>query len=809
MNKRSLSEADICSKFITPAILEAGWNSETQVREQVYFTKGRIIVRGKLVSRGKAKFADYILYAKPNIPLAVIEAKDNNHSIGAGMQQALGYAEAIGVPFVFSSNGDGFVFHDKTGQSEKLETNLRLNEFPSYETLWKKYSVWKGFTSDAEKVVLQDYHDDGSGKSPRYYQISAANAAVEAIANGKNRVLLVMATGTGKTYTAFQIIWRLWKGKQKKRVLFLADRNILVDQTMVNDFRPFGNTMAKLTPKNSVVEREDGSTITLENAIDRQRRIDPSYEIYLGLYQALTGPEERQKIFKEFSKNFFDLIIIDECHRGSADEESAWREILEYFESATQVGMTATPKETKYASSTHYFGQPVYTYSLRQGIEDGFLAPYKVVKVHLDKDVEGYRPSVGEQDRYGKPIEDRLYNQKDFDANIVLDERTKLVAKKISEYLMESGDPYQKTIVFCVDEEHAERMRQAIANENQKECIKDSRYVMRITGSDSEGKAQLGNFIDPESRYPVIATTSKLLSTGVDVQTCKLIVLDREVGSMTEFKQIIGRGTRVHEDAKKYFFTIIDFRKATNNFAEPEFDGDPVSIYEPEGDDPVCPPDDLELPTESSGEAEETIIIGSSGEMPTSSEKRNKIYVDGVSVTILAERVEYLDSNGKLITESLREFGKKALRSHFSTLDAFIKKWDASERKNAIIDELETEGLLLDALSEEFGGNLDPFDLILHVAFDQPVLTRKQRADGARKSDVFEKYGPKARSILEALLVKYQDDGETDLTNARILTLPPVSEMGTPLEIVEWFGSKSSFESALTELQQALYERVS
>lgn len=812
MDKRSLSEADICSKFITPAILEAGWKSETQIREQVYFTKGRIIVRGKLVSRGKAKFADYILYAKPNIPLAVIEAKDNNHSIGAGMQQALGYAETIGVPFVFSSNGDGFVFHDKTGQNEKLETNLSLNEFPSYETLWEKYSTWKGFSSEAQKVVLQDYHDDGSGKKPRYYQTAAANAAVEAIAKGQNRVLLVMATGTGKTYTAFQIIWRLWKGKQKKRVLFLADRNILIDQTMVNDFRPFGSTMAKLTPKNVVVEKEDGTSINIETALDRQRRIDPSYEIYLGLYQALTGPEDRQKLFKEFSRDFFDLIIIDECHRGSAEEESAWREILEYFTSATQVGMTATPKETKYASSTHYFGKPVYTYSLKQGIEDGFLAPYKVVKVHLNKDVEGYRPQVGDTDRDGNPIEDRLYNQKDFDVHVVIDERTSLVAKKITQYLKESGDPYQKSIVFCVDEEHAERMRQAIANENKDECLKDSRYVMRITGSDSEGKAQLGNFIDPESRYPVIATTSKLLSTGVDVQTCRLIVLDREVGSMTEFKQIIGRGTRVHEDTKKYFFTIIDFRKATNNFAEPDFDGDPVSIYEPSEEDKMFEVGNEDIHDSSEADTrDETVILDSSGQMPSSSTKRNKIYVDGVMVTILAERVEYLDINGKLITESLKDFSKKALLNHFVSMDDFIKKWNSVDRKKVIIEELETEGLLLDALQIEIANNkdMDPFDLILHVAFDQPPLTRRDRADLARRSDVFSKYGPKARAVLEALLQKYQDDGESDISNARILTIPPVDHLGTPVEIVKWFGTKSDFENAISDLQSELYKRIS
>ena len=728
------------------------------------------------------------------------------------MQQALGYAETIGVPFVFSSNGDGFVFHDKTGQSQKLETNLSLSEFPSYESLWGKYSAWKGFSTEAQKVVLQEYHDDGHGKTPRYYQMSAANAAVEAIAKGQNRVLLVMATGTGKTYTAFQIIWRLWKGKQKKRVLFLADRNILVDQTMVNDFRPFGSTMAKLTPKSAVVEREDGSFITLETALDRQRRLDPSYEIYLGLYQALTGPEERQKLFKEFSKEFFDLIIIDECHRGSAEEESAWREILEYFSSATQVGMTATPKETKYASSTHYFGKPVYTYSLKQGIEDGFLAPYKVVKVHIDKDVEGYRPHVGDTDRDGKPIEDRQYNQKDFDIQLVIDERTELVAKKITQYLAESGSPYQKSIVFCVDEEHAERMRQAIANENKEECLKDSRYVMRITGSDAAGKAQLGNFIDPESRYPVIATTSRLLSTGVDVQTCRLIVLDREVGSMTEFKQIIGRGTRVHEDTRKYFFTIIDFRKATNNFAEPEFDGDPVSIYEPTDVGPICPPYDVDstatASTDGVDQGEDAVIDTSQGYMPTTTGKRNKIYVDGVRVTILAERVEYLDSNGNLITESLKEFSKKALGKHFASLDQFLKKWNAADRKIAIVEELETEGLLLEALADEFGTHIDPFDLILHLAFDQPPMTRKQRADLVRKLNIFEKYGTQAKAVLEALLIKYQDDGETDMTNFRILTLPPLNKLGTPLEIVNWFGSQEKYQEAVKQMQKAIYSEA-
>jgi type I restriction enzyme R subunit len=809
MDKRSLSEADICSKFITPALLSAGWNSETQIREQVHFTKGRIIVRGKLVSRGKSKFADYILYAKKNIPLAIVEAKDNNQTVGSGMQQALDYAEIVGVPFVFSSNGDGFLFHDKTGQSPQLETHLALDEFPSYGELWDKYSRWKGLTEDAQKVVLQDYHDDGSGKTPRYYQVSAVNAAMEAIAKGQDRLLLIMATGTGKTYTAFQIIWRLWKSKQKKRVLFLADRNVLVDQTMVNDFRPFGGAMAKLSPKSQTIERNDGTQVVVETAIDKSRRVDTSYEIYLGLYQALTGPEDRQKIFRDFSPEFFDLIVVDECHRGSADEESAWREILEYFSSATQIGMTATPKETKYASNIDYFGAPVYSYTLKQGIQDGFLAPYRVIKVHLDKDLEGYRPSSSDTDRDGLQIEDRVYNQRDFDRTIVLDERTKLVAKKVTQFLSESGDPFQKTIVFCVDEEHASRMREALVNENQQECIKDSRYVMRITGSDPLGKAQLGNFIDPESRYPVIVTTSKLLSTGVDVQTCRLIVLDREVGSMTEFKQIIGRGTRIHEDSKKFTFSIMDFRKATNNFADPEFDGEPVSIFETSQSGPVYPPEDFDSTTIPSGsDGDEVIVDDGQGHMPEATEKRNKIFVDGVAVTVLAQRVEYLDANGKLVTETLRDYGRKSLLRHFGSSSEFIELWNSAARKREIIENLESEGLLLEALQSELGSEMDPFDLILHVAFDAPVQTRAQRAAKVEGSDLFTKYGEKARNVLRVLLDKYMNDGELDLADARILTIPPVNHLGTPLEIVRWFGNKSEFEQAVHELQNAIYEKV-
>jgi type I restriction enzyme R subunit len=811
MDKRSLTERDICTKFITPAIKRAGWDEMSQMREEVSFTKGRIIVRGKLVSRGKPKRADYILYYKPNIPIALIEAKDNNYAVGAGMQQALDYATTLNIPFVFASNGDGFVFHDRTGAGAEKEASLPLDAFPTPSELWAKYRAWKGLTPEAERIVLQDYFDDGSGRAPRYYQANAVNAAIEAISKGQNRVLLVMATGTGKTYTAFQIIWRLWKAGRKKRILFLADRNVLIDQTMVNDFRPFGAAMAKLSTSAKTIEREDGSTVELTLALDKKRRIDTAYEIYLGLYQAITGPEEREKLFREFSPGFFDLIVIDECHRGSAAEDSAWREILDYFSGATQIGMTATPKETKYVSNIDYFGAAVYSYSLKQGIHDGFLAPYKVIKVHIDRDIAGYRPEKGTVDREGVEVEDRIYNQKDFDRTLVLDDRTKLVAAKVTEFLKESGDRFQKTIVFCVDEEHAARMRQALVNENKDLCNENHRYVMRITGSDSEGQDQLGNFIDPESKYPVLVTTSRLLSTGVDAQTCRLIVLDRTVGSMTEFKQIVGRGTRVHEDTRKYYFTLIDFRGATNHFADPDFDGEPVQIYEAGEGDPIVPPESPPdgLSEEPPEEGEVVVDDGPPDISITDGEgKRRKVYVDGVGVSIVAERVEYLDHDGKLITESLRDFTKKALRKQFASLDDFLKRWNGSERKQAIVDELENEGVLLDALADEVGKNLDPFDLICHIAFDQPPLTRRERADNVRKRNVFTKYGSQARAVLEALLAKYSDEGVLNLDDANVLRIPPLSALGTPVQLIKAFGDRQGFEKAVQEMQSALYERI-
>ena len=815
MDKKSLSERDICTKFITPALKKAGWDEMSQIREEVSFTKGRIIVRGKLVSRGKRKRADYILSYKPNIPIALIEAKDNNHSIGDGMQQGLDYAETLGIPFVFSSNGDGFVFHDRTETNAERETTITLDEFPSPSKLWKRFCAWKELTPKAEEVVLQVYFDDGSGKVPRYYQVNAINAAIEAIAKGSKRVLLVMATGTGKTYTAFQIIWRLWKAQRKKRILFLADRNILIDQTMVNDFRPFGPAMAKLSTKSKTIKGLDGSYENLTTAIDGKRRIDTSYEIYLALYQAITGPEEFQKIYRELSPEFFDLIVVDECHRGSAAEDSAWREILDYFSSATQIGLTATPKETEYVSNIHYFGKPVYSYSLKQGIQDGFLAPYKVIKIHVDRDVEGYRPEKGQLDRDGIEVEDRIYNIRDFDRTLVLDGRTKLVARRVTEFLKEGHDRFQKVIVFCVDQEHAFRMRQALINENADLVSENHRYVMRITGGDAEGQDQLDNFIDPYSTHPTLVTTSRLLSTGVDVQTCRLIVLDRTIGSMTEFKQIVGRGTRVHEETRKFYFTLMDFRGATSHFSDPEFDGDPVQIYQPGENEAITPPDGL-LPTNFDGDntiplepdENEIIVDGLPDISPPQLGRRLKIYVDGVDATIIAERVQYLDESGNLITESLRDFTKKTLQKRFASLDDFLKRWKSVKRKQAIIDELEAEGLPLGFIAQELGRDLDPFDLICHIAFDAKPLTRRERAENVKKRDVFNKHGAQAKAVLEALLSKYADEGVMNFDDITVLRISPFTELGTPVELVKAFGGKDDFSEAVHELQLALYQET-
>jgi type I restriction enzyme R subunit len=785
MSKKSLSERDICTKFITPAILKAGWDLHTQIREELSFTKGRIIVRGKLHTRGKQKRADYVLYYKSNIPIAVIEAKENNLSVGAGMQQALDYAETLDVPFVFSSNGDAFLMHDRTGLADKVEQELSLEAFPTPEELWARYCKWKGVnTPEAKNTVEMPYYDDGTGRAPRYYQVNAVNRTIEAVANGANRILLVMATGTGKTYTAFQIIWRLWKSGTKKRILFLADRNILVDQTKNNDFKPFGAAMTKIS----------------------KRQIDKSYEIYLSLYQAVTGTDEEQNIYKQFSPDFFDLIVIDECHRGSAAEDSAWREILAYFSTATHIGLTATPKETKEVSSITYFGDPVYSYSLKQGIEDGFLAPYKVIRIDIDRDLQGWRPSTGQVDKRGQVIEDRIYNQKDMDRTLVLEKRTELVAKKITEFLT-ATDPFAKTIVFCDDIDHAERMRQALVNLNPERVKENRKYVMRITGDEQEGKAELDNFINPEERYPVIATTSKLMTTGVDAQTCKLVVLDQHIKSMTEFKQMIGRGTRINEDYGKYWFTIMDFKKATELFADEAFDGPPIVVYNPGPNDPPTPPEE---PGEEGGSGGglpggEGGDIGGEGFPPGPEGKRAKYYIGDVEVHVIAERVQYYGPEGKLITESLKDYTRKAVRKDYSTLDEFLKRWTSADRKAAIIKELEEHGVLLEALALEVSKDCDAFDLICHVAFDQPALTRRERAEQVKKRNYFTKYGEQARKVLEALLEKYADTGIENIDDIKILTLDPFSKMGTASELVSAFGGKSGYIAALHELENQLY----
>jgi len=760
-DKKTLSERDICTKFITPALSQSGWDHHHQIREEVNITKGRVLVKGNSVDRAKPRRADYILFYKPNIPIAVIEAKDNNHSVGAGMQQALAYAEMMDIPFVFSSNGDAFLLHDRSGNYEPMERELSLTEFPSPTDLWTRYRKWKGLDERKEQIITQNYYVDEVGKAPRYYQLNAINRTIDAIVNGENRILLVMATGTGKTYTAFQIIWRLWKAGVKKRILFLADRNILVDQTLTNDFKPFGSAMTKI----------------------KNRQVDKSYEIYLSLYQAVSGNEEERNIYKQFSPDFFDLVIVDECHRGSAADDAMWREILDYFKSATHIGLTATPKETKYVSNVHYFGAPVYIYSLKQGIEDGFLAPYRVYRIDLDKDLQGWRPTKGQLDKYGTLIEDRIYNQKDFDRSLVLERRTELVARKISDFLKNTGR-YDKTIVFCENIDHAERMRQYLVNENADLVKESSRYIVRITGDSPEGKAELDNFIMPDSKYPVIATTSKLMGTGVDAQTCKLIVIDKRIESMSEFKQIIGRGTRINEDYNKYFFTIMDFRKVSELFADPDFDGEPLdgSLYDPTAI--VDPPKPRER--EPSGS--------------------KRYVVNDVPVMVVAERVQYYGVDGKLITESLDDYTKKNVTRQYATLNAFLNSWTKAEQKTVILEELEEQGVLFEALQEQVGKDYDPFDLICHVVFGQPPVSRKERAAKVRKANYFTKYGEPARKVLDALLSKYSDGGIADIESMEVLRVDPFTTFGTPLEIVNTiFGGSANYLSAIRRLEQCLY----
>jgi type I restriction enzyme, R subunit len=799
LNKSNLTETDIITKFILPAIKDAGWDVMTQIRQEVKLRDGKVVVRGKLAARLTVKSADIVLYHKPGLPLAVIEAKANKHEVGKGMQQGLGYAALLDVPFVFASNGDGFIFHDKTNPAQ-IESEIALHDFPTPAELWRKFCIWKGYTSEQLPVITQDYYDDGSGKAPRYYQLQAVNKTIEAVSAGAKRALLVMATGTGKTYTAFQIIWRLWKAKNKKRILFLADRNILVDQTRNNDFQPFGSAMTKVTG----------------------RTIDPAFEIHLALYQAITGPEESQKAYKQVAPDFFDLIVIDECHRGSASEDSSWREILEYFSSATQVGLTATPKETDDVSSTDYFGDAVYTYSLKEGIEDGFLAPYKVVRVDIDVDLQGWRPTKGQIDKNGEQIEDRIYNQKDFDRTMVIDDRTLLVAQTITDYLKRTN-PMDKTIVFCNDIDHAERMRRALVNLNPEQVARNDKYVMKITGDDDEGKAQLDNFINPKKAYPVIATTSELMSTGVDAKTCKLVVLDQNIQSMTKFKQIIGRGTRIDERYGKLWFTILDFKKATELFADERFDGVPEKVIRTTSEEITDPASDFEeeladeTPPEETGNAataqeEAAKYDPTPDNEPTvfvedDEHKIRKFHVNGVSVKVLAKRVQYYDADGKLVTESFQDYTRKTLIKSYASLDEFTSRWQGSTRKQVIIEELEQQGILWEVLAEEVGKDLDPFDLLCHVVYGQPALTRQERAANVRKRNYFTKYAEPAQQVLSALLDKYADEGVKEIEDIQVLKLKPFDSLGRPLEIIKSsFGDKQAYENAVNELENEIYQ---
>lgn len=811
MHKKNLSESDICDKFIRPAMEQAGWNGMDQIYREYPLRAGRVVVRGKQAQRDQSTVlrADYALFFKANIPLAVVEAKDNQHAVGAGMAQAIQYAELLGVPFSFASNGDGFVFRDATLADGVLERNLTLDEFPAPGELWSRYCAWKGWSNAVREVAAFDY---APSKTPRYYQMNAINRTVEAIAAGQNRVLLVMATGTGKTYTAFQIIWRLWKSGAKKRILFLADRNILIDQTMVNDFRPFKGAMAKLSPHAKGVERVDAqgqvAVDDVELAVNKTtKQVDKSYEIYLSLYQAVTGSDEADNIYKQFSPDFFDLVIVDECHRGSAAEDSAWRDILTYFGSATQIGLTATPKETEDVSNIDYFGEPLYTYSLKQGIEDGYLAPYKVIRIDLDKDTFGWRPTEGMRDKHGNLIEDRIYTGADMNRRLVLERRDEVVAARITEYLR-ANDRYAKTIVFCEDIDHAARMRQALSNANADICATQPKYVVQITGDNAEGKRELDNFIDPEKAYPVIATTSKLMSTGVDAQTCKLIVLDQTIKSMTLFKQIIGRGTRLREDLGKTWFTILDFKRATELFADKDFDGEPVQVYEPQPGDPVQPPEPPPAPLHPADDPSALaptdplgpLVTGPGGDEP-------KKYIVGAQVTVAVarERVQYLNAQGKLVTESLRDYTRINLLKKYDSLDQFLQTWQQADRKAALLAELQAEGVLLDALAAEVGKDLDPFDLLLHVAYDQPPLTRRERARRVQKRNVFTQYGPVARKVLDALLDKYADEGIATIESNEVFKLQPFTDLGSPVELVRSFGGRPQYLSALQALEQALY----
>ena len=765
MDKKSLTEEDIKFQYITPAIVEkAGWKKNL-IRMEYYFTDGRVIFQGKIHARQKGKKADYLLFLAPNQPIAIVEAKDNNKPLGGGMQQAMEYAQILDLPFAYSSNGDGFLEHDFITHTER---EITLDEFPTPDELRQRWMASKQFTAEQLSIVSQPFYSDPYTYEPRYYQRIAVNRTVEAIAKGQNRVLIVMATGTGKTITAFQIIHRLRASGMKKKILYLADRNILIDQTMVQDFKPFKKVMTKV----------QGASI------------DSAYEVYMALYHQLVASEDgKEDPFTQVQPSFFDLIIVDECHRGSAKDDSAWRKVLEYFSSATQIGMTATPKAEEGANNLDYFGEPIYTYSLLQGIQDGFLAPYRVTNSFISIDLQGFTPEEDEKDLLGQTIEQKLYQRKDIGRDIAFKLRREVVAKRITKMLHQIGR-MTKTIVFCSDIDEAEAMRSLLVNLNTDLCKKDSRYVMRITGDDNVGKKQLDNFIDVDQPYPTVVTTSELLATGVDCKTCGLIVIDKEIGSMTEFKQIIGRGTRLRTDKNKWHLEILDFRNATAKFKDPKFDGDPE------------PPEGGHNPKPYPKHDEEE---GGDG---ASEPSHTKYIVEGQEIVITTEIVSVLGTDGRTMrTESVTDFTKKQIRKRYATLNDFIKNWSETERKKAIVDELKEYDVLIDAVRANNPSLLhaDIFDVICHVAFDQPPLSRRERANNVKKRNYFGKYEGKAREVLEALLEKYADNGIFDLEDEDILDNAPFNKIGKPQKIVKLFGGPEKFEIALKELENEIY----
>ena len=777
LNKWQMTEEDIKLNFITPALSEK-WKGLITMETKI--TDGRINLRGNLVSRAQPKKADYVLYINANNPIAIVEAKDNKHAVSAGLQQAITYAQMLDVPFAYSSNGDGFREHDFLTGAER---DIKLADFPTPDELYARYkkgaNAGNGLNSEEEAIIQQPYYSSQNTYPPRYYQRIAVNRTLDAIARGQDRILLVMATGTGKTYTAFQIVYRLLKSGMKKKILYLADRNILVDQSIQQDFSPLEKVTHKIN-----VSKDDKASIT-------------SYEVYFSLYQQLVGDDDVEHYSELFQPDFFDLVIVDECHRGSAKEESRWRRILEYFSSAAQIGMTATPKETKYISNITYFGDPIYTYSLKEGIEDGFLAPFKVINITTDIG-DGWRPYKGQCDIFGNEIEDRIYNNSDYDYNIVIEDRIQQVASEITAYL-KSTDRMAKTIVFCATEDAALRMRDALAQLNQDMVQQNPDYVVRITGSDPYGKGKLKYFISVAEKYPVIATTSKLLSTGADCKMTKLIVLDEMISSMTEFKQIIGRGTRLREKEGKTHFVVMDFRAVTRLFADPDWDG-PVEIAE--GFDPNGHPGTKNPRGESSD----------TDTPPTDDDPKPMPVVDseGCSVRIINKTVSIYDTNGKLLRqESIVDYTKSNILGTYASLDNFIRQWSAEEKKESITELLRERGIDLEALKNDQGmADVDDFDFICHIAFDKKPLTRKERANNVKKRDFLSKYSGVARSVLEALLDKYMNTGIYEIETPTVLKLAPFTQMGKPSRIVSQFGGLEAYQKAIRELENEIYKAV-